>query len=74
MVDAVQVASFYLTHNDRWYVQKGHALEYCVKDAEKLHMEWQRGAQITSLKAVTLERDQGNADAIRAYFAKQEEK
>jgi hypothetical protein len=74
MVDAVQVVGFYLTHNDRWYVQKGHALEYCVKDAEKLHMEWSRGSQITSLKAVTVERDQGNADAIRAYFAKQDEK
>lgn len=66
--DAPAVIEFYLTHNDRWYVQKCHALEYAVKDSEKLHMEWKRGCQMTSQTAISLERQGNNQQAAAIYW------
>lgn len=66
--DAGDVAGFYLTHNAQWYVTHLHQLEYCVKDAEKLHVEWRKGRQMTVTLARDTERVQSNRDAIDAYF------
>lgn len=66
--DAIQVIAFYVTHGDRWYTQKCHALEYALKDAEKLHMEWRNGCQMTGIMAQRLERQSTNDQAIAAYL------
>lgn len=66
--DAPKVAAFYLTHNDRWYVQKLHLLEYAVKDAEKLHTEWKRGLQMTGKIATSLEQQSSNEQAIAEHL------
>lgn len=66
--DAPMVIAFYLTHGDRWYVQKCHALEYAIKDAEKLHMEWKMGSQMTTSIATTLERQSANDKAIADHL------
>lgn len=45
---AVEVVEFYLTHNETFYLKKTHSLEYCVKDAESLYLQWQKGKALTS--------------------------
>lgn len=67
VVDAPEVIKFYLTHTDRWYVTKRHQLEYAVKDAEKLHMEWRTGDKMNSLKAKNVEL-QGSNDQVFEGF------
>ncbi|MBX9926774.1 MAG: hypothetical protein K2Y05_10485 [Hyphomicrobiaceae bacterium] len=46
--EAPAVAAFYVTHNSQWYVQKGHAVNLLLADAEKLRTEWATGTKITS--------------------------
>lgn len=36
---APKLVEFYVSHNNAWYLQKAHSLEYCLKDCEKLHTE-----------------------------------
>lgn len=36
---AIAVVRFFLTHDNRWYVQSIHALGCCLKDAEGLHTQ-----------------------------------
>ncbi len=71
--DAVEVVRFYLSHNDRWYVRNGHALGLCLKDAEKLHMEWSSGKKITSATAITTENQDHNKTVIENYLRKSEQ-
>lgn len=68
--DSPLVIDFYVTHNDRWYVQKCHSLEYAIKDAEKLHMEWKNGRQMTSIVARRTELQGSNDDAFKEHFRK----
>lgn len=49
--DAPQVAEFYVSHNDRYYVLKRHPVGMLLKDAEGLHTQWKTGARSTSLEA-----------------------
>lgn len=53
--DAPFVAEFYLTHNDAFYVKAMHPVGAMLRDAEKLHVEWQRGSQVTSRDARSAE-------------------
>lgn len=66
--DAPMVMAFYLTHNDRWYVQKCHALEYAIKDAEKLHMEWKKGLQMTGTVARSVEQMSESQTAVQEHL------
>ena len=61
--DAVAVAGWYPSHNDRWYILKGHSVAVMVADAEKLRTEWATGQTVTSTKAAQLDRGQSNFDA-----------
>jgi hypothetical protein len=64
--DAPGVAQVFLAHTDPWYVRKGHPVDILLADAEKLHMEWQRGAPITRGDAEAASRD----DEMRAQSAR----
>lgn len=55
--DAVAVAAFYLTHNDRFYLQKTHSVGLLLKDAETLRTQMLRGKAITSQKAFQGEKE-----------------
>ena len=49
--EAPDVAAFYLTHNTRWYVEKGHSVDCLLNDAEKIRTEWATGNKVTGAKA-----------------------
>lgn len=71
--DAPLVASFYLTHNDSWYVKQLHPLTLLLKDAEKLHTEWRRGQQMTGTNAKHVEQASANYLAVQEFLKKREE-
>lgn len=45
--EAVDVVSFYLKHNDGFYISKCHPMDFCLRDAESLRTQWLRGKAIT---------------------------
>lgn len=49
--DAPEVAAFFVTHNNGFYVTKGHAVGILLADAEKLRTEWATGRRITQTAA-----------------------
>ena len=56
--EAPAIASFYLTHNNAYYIRTSHSTDALLKDAEKLRTEWQTGRKVTSRKAM---QDEGTA-------------
>lgn len=71
---APQVAAFYVRHSGAFYVTKGHSVGPLVVDAEKLHMEWQRGQEINAHTARLEERTASNpfSDIAREMRQRQE--
>jgi hypothetical protein len=63
--DARHVIRFYVKHNDFFYVKNAHAIQYALKDAEKLHMEWSRGRAVTTADARLEERKGHNANVVQ---------
>lgn len=63
--EAPHVADWFLAHNERWYVQKGHSVECLQKDCEKLRTEWATGQRITSTQAAQMDRTQTMGDIVR---------
>jgi hypothetical protein len=49
--EAPDVAAFYVTHKDRFYVQAMHPVGLLLRDAEKLRTEWATGRQMTGVEA-----------------------
>lgn len=62
--DAPQVAEFYLTHNDAFYVKSMHPVGLLLKDAEKLRTEWVTGHRVLGSQAREVERMQHNVDSF----------
>jgi hypothetical protein len=62
--EAPMVAAYYVTHQGRFYVEKGHAVDYLLRDAEKLRTEWATRRQVTSTQAQQADRTQSNANAF----------
>ena len=67
---AESVARFYLTHRNRFYVEKTHQLEYCVKDAEGLLTQMRAGYRITTADARRVDHQQTNDQTFAAVTAK----
>ncbi len=44
--EAPRIAAFYVGHSSRFYSEKGHAVDFLLRDAEKLRTEWATGRQI----------------------------
>ena len=59
------MARFFVGHNDRWYVTKGHAAECLLKDCEKLRTEWRTGSVVTSTRARQIDRSATTHAAAR---------
>jgi hypothetical protein len=66
--DATEVARFYLTHNDTYYVKSLHPLSLMLRDAEKLRTEWKVGRQMTTQNARQIEQLSANADAVATFL------
>lgn len=60
--EAPAVAAFYVTHNNRFYVQSMHSAGAMVKDAEKLRTEWATSTRVTETKAREADRLQTSGD------------
>lgn len=58
------VAAWYVSHNNRYYVQMCHSVAAMVKDAEKLRTEWVRRRQITAAEANQVDKTQTNFNAF----------
>ena len=71
--EAPEVARWYLGSNDRWYVQKGHAIDYLLNDAEKLRTEWATRRRITATAANQADRTQANGQVWAKLIREAEE-
>lgn len=71
--DAPEVAAYYLTHQDFFYVKAGHPLTLLVRDAQKLHTEWKTGRKVTTATAKQTERRSHNQDTVKQYLRDNEE-
>jgi hypothetical protein len=60
--DAPRVASYYPSSNYGYYVARGHALELCLSDCQKLLTELETGNRTTQTKAREADRLQHSGD------------
>jgi len=63
--DAPKIAEFYVTHHDRWYVQKLHPLNLLLSDIQKLRTEWLAGVKMTGTLARQEEVSTHNEEALK---------
>ncbi|OYD65984.1 UNVERIFIED_ORG: hypothetical protein BDU10_8636 [Burkholderia sp. CF145] len=69
MVEAPEIARFYLTHNNRFYVQHMHLVGQMLADSEKLRTEWVTQHRMTSTEAAQADRTAANFNAMAPLFA-----
>lgn len=62
--EARHVAAYFVSHDDRFYVQKQHQVEQMLKDAEGLRTQWATNRTVTSGKAIKLENTASNRDSV----------
>lgn len=67
--EAAFVAEFYLSHKNRFYVEKMHPVGLLLSDAEKLRTEWATGRQTTSTQAIQADKTQTNLNAFAPLIA-----
>ncbi|HJV52761.1 MAG TPA: hypothetical protein VJ652_14940, partial [Noviherbaspirillum sp.] len=60
--EAPMVAAWFVGHNNRYYVQKMHAVGCLLADAEKLRTEWATGRRVTAAAAQEADRLQDTGD------------
>lgn len=65
MEEAPLIAAFFVSHNNSFYVTKGHPISLLLADAEKLRTEWATGRQITATSALQLDQKQSNYDVVQ---------
>lgn len=65
--EAAAVAEFYVAHNGQFYRQTAHAVGPLVRDAEKLRLEWKRGA---ALRTGPTTRSEANEELAAALLLK----
>lgn len=67
--EAPHVAAFFVSHNDKFYVQKTHPVFLLLKDAEGLRTQWATGRAMTSTRAAQLDGTATNANAAQEAIA-----
>jgi hypothetical protein len=67
--EAPQVAAFFLSHRNQFYVQAGHSVSLLLRDCEKLRTEWATKRQVTQTQAAQGDRTQTNANAFAGMLA-----
>jgi uncharacterized protein YdaU (DUF1376 family) len=68
-MDAPMVAEFFVSHNDRFYVQKIHPVSLMSKDAEGLRTQWATGRGMTATRATQIDKSQANASCATEAMA-----
>lgn len=61
---AAQVASFYLTHNNSYYVREKHSVNALLNGCEGLSTELRSGKQVTNTQAQQVDKTQTNLNAF----------
>ena len=54
--DGIHVASFYLNHNDSFYIKNLHNVGLLLSHAEQLHTQWKRDFAVTGSRVKELEK------------------
>lgn len=62
--EAPHVAAFFLSHNDKFYIQKTHHSSLMSKDAEGLRTQWATGRTMTASKATQIDKTANNLDTV----------
>jgi hypothetical protein len=60
--EAPGVAAWYVSSNNRYYVQKRHAVDCLLADAEGLRTEWATRRRVTETSAIEADRLQTSGD------------
>lgn len=68
--ESPQVASWFVSHTDAFYVRGGHGFNLLTKDAEKLRTEWATGRRITQTKARQIEKTGTLGDSVNEILQK----
>lgn len=68
--DAPCVAAFYVRNSDAFYVKAAHSVGLLLRDAEKLHVEWQRGRRVTTQEARDVDRLESTFEMLDRVAAK----
>ncbi|MEO9231602.1 MAG: helix-turn-helix domain-containing protein [Devosia sp.] len=63
--EAPLVAAFFVNHNDKFYIQKTHAVPLMLKDAEGLRTQWATGQTMTGTKASQIDKTASNYDSAQ---------
>lgn len=78
--DAVQVAAWFVSHSNSYYIQRGHSIGVLLADCEKLRTEWATGRTVSAQTARQLDKTSANAESlaiaqqlIRQRYGKQED-
>jgi len=61
---APHLAAYFVSHNNRWFVQSRHEIGCLLRAYQQVLTDMQRGEQMTQAKAQQAERTQGNLDAV----------
>jgi hypothetical protein len=61
--EAPEIAAFYVSHNDSYYVRARHSVGRLVRDAEKIRTEWLTGERMTATKAHQADKKQSSYDS-----------
>lgn len=67
--EAPLVAAFFVNHNDKFYIQKTHAVPLMLKDAEGLRTQWATGQTMTGTKASQIDKTASNYDSAQQAMA-----
>ena len=62
--EAPQVAAFYVSHNDQFYVRSLHSVGLLLQNAEKLRTEWATGRRVTGTVARQAEKSSHAQDQL----------
>lgn len=65
-----QVAAFYVTSNDQFYVRNTHQLNLLVQNADSFHTQWKTGKQMTTSNALEQDRLKNEGDGWAAAIEK----
>jgi hypothetical protein len=63
--EAPEVAAFYVSHNDAFYVRQVHPVGMLLRDAEKLRTEWATGRRTTAAGARAIDQKQNAYNAVQ---------
>lgn len=72
--ESPDIAEFYVSHNDSYYVRAKHPIAMLLRDAEKLRTEFRTQRQVTGVEARQAERKQATMNVFGPLIAEAEAK